>query len=145
MTYAVVNLGDYSHTATGIADYPQFIILDRVYVHGTSSMNLQRCVALNSRSSAVIDSWISDCHYRYLDSQAIWGWDGPGPYKIVNNRLEGASENVMFGGGDPQFSGVVPSDIEIRRNHFYKPLTWKGAGWAIKNLFELKNASASAG
>ena len=43
---------------------------------------------------------------------------------------------------DPQrFSGkVVPSDIEIRRNHFYKPLTWKGAGWAIKNLFELKNA-----
>jgi hypothetical protein len=140
MTYAVVNLGDYDNSAGGVADYPQFIVLDRTYIHGTSSMNLQRCVALNSRSSAVIDSWISDCHYRYLDSQAIGAWDGPGPYKIVNNHLEGASENVMFGGGDPRFSGVVPSDIEIRHNHFYKPLSWKGAGWAIKNLFELKNA-----
>jgi plastocyanin len=140
MTYAVVNLGDYNHSAGSASDYPQFIVLDRTYIHGTSSMNLQRCVALNSRSSAVIDSWISDCHYRYLDSQAIGAWDGPGPYKIVNNHLEGASENVMFGGGDPRFSGVVPSDIEIRHNHFYKPLSWKGVGWAIKNLFELKNA-----
>ncbi|HET9603717.1 MAG TPA: hypothetical protein VFO96_05465 [Gemmatimonadales bacterium] len=140
MTYAVVDLGDYSNSAGSVAEYPQFIVLDRTYIHGTPSMNLQRCVALNSRSSAVIDSWISDCHYRYLDSQAIGAWDGPGPYKIVNNHLEGASENVMFGGGDPRFSGVVPSDIEIRHNHFYKPLSWKGAGWAIKNLFELKNA-----
>lgn len=140
MTYAVVNLGDYGHSAGSVSDYPQFIVLDRTYIHGTPSMNLQRCVALNSRSSAVIDSWISDCHYRYLDSQAIGAWDGPGPYKIVNNHLEGASENVMFGGGDPRFSGVVPSDIEIRHNHFYKPLSWKGVGWAIKNLFELKNA-----
>lgn len=140
MTYAVVNLGDYSHSAGSVSDYPQYIVLDRTYIHGTSSMNLQRCVALNSRSSAVIDSWISDCHYRLLDSQAIGAWDGPGPYKIVNNHLEGASENVMFGGGDPRFSGVVPSDIEIRHNHFYKPLSWKGVGWAIKNLFELKNA-----
>ena len=134
MTYAVVNLGDYSHSAGSVSDYPQYIVLDRTYIHGTSSMNLQRCVALNSRSSAVIDSWISDCHYRLLDSQAIGAWDGPGPYKIVNNHLEGASENVMFGGGDPRFSGVVPSDIEIRHNHFYKPLSWKGVGWDIKNI-----------
>jgi hypothetical protein len=33
----------------------------------------------------------------------------------------------------------VPSDIEIRHNHFYKPLSWRGV-WLIKNLFELKNA-----
>jgi hypothetical protein len=33
----------------------------------------------------------------------------------------------------------VPSDIEITRNHFYKPLAWKSSGaWTIKNLLELK-------
>ncbi len=54
---------------------------------------------------------------------------------------------MIFGGGDPSISGLVPSDIEIRRNHFAKPLAWKigdpayrGTPWAIKNLFELKNA-----
>jgi hypothetical protein len=34
---------------------------------------------------------------------------------------------------------MVPSDIEIRRNHFFKPLSWRGV-WQVKNLFELKNA-----
>src|SRR5688500_13810311 len=53
----------------------------------------------------------------------------------------------MFGGADPAVHGLVPSDIEIVRNHFAKPLRWKldhptyeGTPWAVKNLFELKNA-----
>jgi hypothetical protein len=141
MTYALVNLGDYSRTAGAITDYSQHIILDRTYIHGTSTMNLQRCISLNNRSSAVIDSWISECHYRYVDSQAIASWDGPGPFKIVNNHLEGASENVLFGGGDPRFTGVTPSDIEFRFNHVVKPLGWNSSGiWSVKNLFEIKNA-----
>jgi len=34
---------------------------------------------------------------------------------------------------------VVPSDIEIRHNHFFKPTAWKGK-WLVKNLLEIKNA-----
>src|SRR5439155_19433812 len=77
----------------------------------------------------------------------IAGWDGPGPFAILNNHLEGAGENVLFGGADPSTAGLVPSDIEIRHNHFIKPLTWKaddptylGTPWTVKNLLELKNA-----
>ncbi|HSE97251.1 MAG TPA: hypothetical protein VLD57_03205, partial [Blastocatellia bacterium] len=88
-----------------------------------------------------------ECHGRGFDTQAIAGWNGPGPFKIVNNYLEGAGENVMFGGADPAIPNLVPSDIEIRRNHLFKPLSWKeddpgyaGEHWAVKNLFELKNA-----
>ncbi|MBK9182212.1 MAG: hypothetical protein IPM83_03640 [Ignavibacteria bacterium] len=51
----------------------------------------------------------------------------------------------MFGGGAPSIPNLVPSDIEIRQNHMYKPLTWRvsdatyaGKHWTIKNLFELK-------
>src|SRR5690606_23447694 len=81
------------------------------------------------------------------DSQAIAGWNGPGPFKIVNNYLEGAGENIMFGGATPRIEGLVPADIVIRGNHFHKPLRWRigdpsyeGIPWSVKNLFELKNA-----
>jgi hypothetical protein len=45
----------------------------------------------------------------------------------------------MFGGADPAIPNLTPSDIEIRRNHFTRPVSWKGV-WTVKNLFELKHA-----
>ena len=139
MTYAIVNLGDYDRVGSSVGELPQWIVLDRVYIHGTPQMKLQRCVTLNSRSSAVIDSWLSDCHEQGTDAQAIISWSSPGPFKIENNHLEGSGENIMFGGADPTIAGVVPSDITIRRNHVVKPLSWKGV-WTAKNLLEIKNA-----
>lgn len=137
MTYSLVQL--FNESAAAVSDIPQGIILDRVYVHGNSTQTLQRCVVLNSRNSAVVDSWLSDCHGKGMDTQAIITWASPGPLAIVNNYLEGAGENIMFGGADPNVTNVVPSDITIRRNYVYKPLSWKGV-WTVKNLFEVKNA-----
>jgi hypothetical protein len=129
------------------ADIPHHLIFDRVYVHGNPDATLRRGIALNSAWTAVVDSYIADVHEVDADSQAIGGWDGPGPFRIVNNYLEGAGENVMFGGADPSIRDLVPSDIEIRRNHFFKPLAWRvghpsyaGRPWSVKNLLELKNA-----
>lgn len=114
------------------------MILDRSYVHGNSRLDLRRCVVLNSARSAVIDSYLSRCHSRSYDSQAIISWNSPGPLKIVNNYLEGAGENIMFGGATPS-TNVLPSDIEIRGNHFFKPLEWRTSGtWLVKNLLEVK-------
>jgi uncharacterized protein (TIGR03437 family) len=132
---------------TSLAQMPHNLIFDRVYIHGHPDQNLRRGIALNSASSAVIDSYISDCHEIGADSQAIMGWNGPGPFKIVNNYLEGSGENILFGGADPKVPNLIPSDIEIRRNYFFKPLSWRvgdptygGRHWSVKNLFELKNA-----
>jgi len=136
---ALLQLGGDRRSQRAPDEVPHHLIVDRSYVHGHASLRTRRCIALNSASTAVIDSYISDCHDRGPDSQAICGWNGPGPFKIVNNYLEGAGENVMFGGGDPGISGLIPSDIELRRNYFFKPLAWKGR-WTVKNLFELKNA-----
>lgn len=135
--YGLVLLGQ--GTETTLAQLPTNIILDRVYVHGNTTVNLSRCVALNSASSAVIDSYLSECHAKGFDSQAIGGWNGPGPFKIANNYLEGAGEVVMFGGADPTITNLTPADIEIRHNHFTRPTSWKGV-WTVKNLLELKNA-----
>ncbi len=123
-------------------DLPNNITLDRVYVHSQPTTGVQRCVRVDGAYVAVVDSYLGECHAKGFDSQAIAGWNTNGPIKIVNNMLEGAGENVMFGGADPTVQGAIPSDIEIRNNHIYTPTTWKGTGgttlWTKKNLFEIK-------
>lgn len=128
------------------AEVPHHLIFDRCYLHG-GPRGARRGIALNSSHTAVVDSWLADFKTVGEDAQALAGWNGPGPFRIANNRLEGAGENLMFGGGTPSIQGLVPSDIEIRGNHFVKPLSWKigepgyaGTPWTVKNLFELKNA-----
>jgi hypothetical protein len=131
-------------TQSSLADTPGDLVLDRCYIHGHTSANVFRGVLLNSASSTVVNSHISEIHVAGHDSQAILGYNGPGPFKIVNNYLEAAGENIMFGGGDPSIADLVPSDIEIRHNHLFKPLRWRRADarahWTVKNLLELKNA-----
>ena len=104
---------------------PNNIVLDRVYIHGHPHKGQKRGVALNGRYLDVINSYISDIKAVNADSQALSGWNGQGPFKIVNNYVEGAGENIMFGGSPPANSGLIPSDIEIRRNHITKPTSWR--------------------
>ena len=129
------------------SEQPHHIVFDRCYVHGDPVKGSRRGIALNSSQSAVIDSWISDFKEVGADTQAIAGWNGPGPFLVEGNYLEAAGENIMFGGADPAVRGLVPADIEIRRNRISKPLRWKegdgasaDSSWSVKNLLELKNA-----
>jgi len=142
--YNLVQLGD---RETRAEDTPHHIIFDRCYLHGDREKGTRRGIALNSRHTAVIDSVLVDFKEGGADTQALCGWNGPGPFAIINNYLEAGGENIMFGGATPAIPDLVPSDIEIRRNHFTKPLAWKagtpeyqGTSWTVKNLFELKNA-----
>ena len=143
--FNLVILGNGGETA--LNQMPSGIIFDRCYLHGDPQAGARRGITMNGAHLAVIDSYLSDFKEVGVDSQALAGWSGPGPYKIVNNYLEGAGENVMFGGSDSRIAGVVPSDIEIRGNHIRKPLSWRiedpsyaGVPWSVKNLLELKNA-----
>jgi hypothetical protein len=143
--YDLVRLG--SGDSTDLSTVPHDLILDRLWVHGFETQELQRGISLNTAETSIINSYISDIHAFETDTQAICGWNGPGPYHIINNYIEAAAENIMFGGSDPKIPNLVPSDIEIRRNHVFKPMSWKvgdasylGRHWAIKNLLELKNA-----
>jgi glycosyltransferase involved in cell wall biosynthesis len=141
---SLVQLGNTERT---VDEQPHHIVIERSYLHGDARKGARRGVALNSRHSAVLDSYLADFKEVGADSQAISGWNGAGPFRIENNYLEGAGENVMFGGADPTVPQLVPADIEVLRNHLAKPLRWKvgdpsyeGTEWSVKNLFELKNA-----
>lgn len=129
-----------SGAQTTTAQMPHTLVLDRVYVHGDPAGGQKRGIALNSGATDIVNSHISDIKAVGIDTQAIGGWNGSGPYLIENNHLEAAGENVMFGGADPSIPGLVPSDITIRRNLFTKPLHWRNERWQVKNAFELKNA-----
>jgi hypothetical protein len=133
------------------------IVFDRVWMHGTAQDDTNRGVSLGgSTYLAVVDSFFTDFHCTALtgyctDAQAIQGGTGSlpmGPYKIVNNFLEAAAEAILFGGGGGALS---PADIEVRRNHMFKPPIWQkgypgfvgaadGNAFIVKNHFELKNA-----
>jgi hypothetical protein len=119
---------------------PSDIVIDRCVLHGNDEGNFRRGIAMNGSRLAVIESRLENFHDDSSDSQAVAGWNGPGPFKIVNNFLEAASETVMFGGADPRIPGLVPSDIEVRRNLMTRRLAWKTARVPVKNAFELKNA-----
>jgi len=124
------------------------ITVDRCYIHGSPTQDVQHAISANASNFAVVDSYISDIHQSTNDSQTIAAWWTPGPIKIVNNFLSATSEDVLFGGAGGLTNPWVPSDIEIRNNHFYKPLIWAQVGvtippknqWVVKNNLELKSA-----
>jgi hypothetical protein len=138
----------------GVADH---IVVDRCWFHGTLHDETQTGVSLNgSTNVAVVESYFSDFHCTLpgmcSDAHAVNGGVGShqdGPFKISNNFLEASGEAVMFGGGA---ATLTPADIEIRRNHFFKPWQWmpgkpgfvggtKGQPFVTKNHVELKNAT----
>jgi hypothetical protein len=136
----IIQLGDGSSKQNTLGEVPHHLVVDRVLIRGDETYGQKRGIALNSASTSVLNSYIADIKLVGIDSQAIAGWNGPGPFTITNNYLEAAAENVLFGGADPKIPNLVPSDITLRRNHFAKPLAWRSKSWQVKNLLELKNA-----
>jgi hypothetical protein len=136
----ILALGTATAAQSSLAQVPHDIVVDRCYIHGDSVVGTKRCVALNSAATTVTGSYIADCKRIGQEAQAIAGFNGPGPFTISNNYLEGAGENVMFGGVDPPIPDLVPSDIRITGNLIAKPPTWRTEKWTVKNLIELKNA-----
>ena len=142
------------HEIDGSANH---LIFDRCWIHGTPQDETERGVMMSSTQyTAVVDSYLSDFHCvamtgACIDSQAVAGGAGSiamGPFKIVNNYLEAAAENVLLGGST---ATTTPADIEVRHNHMFKPMIWMkgqpgsvggrdGNPFIVKNLFELKNA-----
>jgi Bacterial Ig domain len=136
-TYTLVQLGWFE---TDPSQLPHHIIIDRCYIHADPVAGARRGVALNGNYLALIDSYVSGIKQVGYDSQAVFGFNGRGPLKIVNNYLEGAGENILFGGAVPRIANSIPSDIEIRQNHLFKPYAWKTSDpdYNVKNLLEVK-------
>jgi hypothetical protein len=121
----IITIGANDSTQTDLAQVPYAFILDRLYVHGDPEVGQKRGIALHSRDTSVINSWVSDCKGIGQDTQAIGGHNGPGNWLIENNYLEGAGENFLLGGADPPIQNLVTTNVVFRNNHLTKPLAWR--------------------
>jgi hypothetical protein len=122
------------------ATLPSHIVFDRCYVHGEPNANVRRGIDMEGAYVAVVDSYISNFQEDGIDSQGLLAFNTTGPIQIRNNYIEAATENVLFGGVDSRNSSLVPADIEIRNNHFFKPLSLIPTNYTVKNLLEFKAA-----
>lgn len=156
------------------------IIWDRDWIHGNRLGELRRGIALDqSYRVSEINSYFNDIHCisngACNQSQAIGFGIGnetvvsdatlcqnglpyhegcPGIYKIKNNFLESAGEIIFSGGSGANYT---PVDIEVGRNHLFKPLDWNqncavdllgcgseghyiGTKFVVINHFEMKNS-----
>ncbi len=140
------------------AEHTDHVIFDRNWFHAADGAEVGHGVGIihGSHMIAVINSYVSglNCVARTgkcTDATGIGGGGGDEPIsalKIYNNFIEAAGENVLFGGSA---ATIVPTDIEIRRNHLFRPMLWKqgepgytptasGNPYIVKNNFELKSA-----
>ncbi len=121
----ILALGAGDLRQTLLTQVPHHFVLAHLYIHGDPALGQKRGIALHSGATWVTDSYIADIKGVGMDTQAINGYNGPGPYTIVNNYLEAAGENFMLGGASPKIPNLIPADIEFTGNHLYKPLAWR--------------------
>ena len=123
----VLQLGDGSSAQSLMSQIPHHLIVDRIYMSGSVLHGQKRGIALNSAETTIINSWIVEMKAVEQDSQAIGGWNGPGPFRIENNHLEGAGEVFIYGGDDPKITDqqLVPSDLTFRGNTLTRPISWR--------------------
>jgi len=124
-----------------------------VYMHGNQKGDetTRGLLVTGMTYVAVVDSFFSDFWCISItggctDAQAISGNSASTPQpvvKIVNNFLVGAAETILFGGGGA--GSYQQTDVEIRNNWMYKPLTWYPNSSTydsvlriVKNLLEFK-------
>lgn len=109
-------------------------LIEHSYIHGEGSAKN----GITLHGSAIIRHNLIDDIYRVgQESHGIVSWEG-GPYVIEHNSIAAASINVLIGGSDPSSEAVHPHDLTFRNNYLWKKLDWRGKGYAVKNLFELK-------
>ncbi|HSL21394.1 MAG TPA: hypothetical protein VK886_07660 [Vicinamibacterales bacterium] len=121
----ILAIGDGGAAQNDLSLVPYAIVIDRVYIHGDPLLGQKRGIALNGRDITIRGSHISDIKAVGQDSQAIGGWNGPGPYLVENNYVEAAGENFLLGGADPSIPGLVAERVVVRRNRFSRPVSWR--------------------
>lgn len=75
----ILQIGDGSAAQSQVAQSPYEIVLDRLYIHGHPLFGQKRGIALNARATTIRNCYISDIKAVGADTQAIGGWNGPGP------------------------------------------------------------------
>lgn len=129
----------------GSGSDPSDIVLERCYVHGTTTGNNRYGILLGRCANVAIkECYISEIHCLpvYDEAIGIQIYRSTGPVLVHNNYVAAAGINVFLGDSYPPASVV---DVTCTRNHLFKSKTWDpadasyaGIPWFVKNLWETK-------
>ncbi len=114
------------------------LIFDRMLLDG-NGYETRKGVVMNAQTMSFINSSVLNIKARGIETKAIANWIGGGPLAVVNCRLEAASINSLIGGAPVSSPDDVLNGYEFRGNYVWKDPAWNGAGYNIKNLWELKH------
>ena len=137
----LVRFGDPDPTVqNALSQVPHDLVVDRV-VLARRDPTSQRGAAWRStpRTSAVVDSYLSVVRGQRLRRAGDLGLQRPRSVQDREQLPGGIRRKRDVRRRRPGHPEARPADIEIRHNHFYKPVSWM-AQWTVKNLFESKNA-----
>lgn len=127
--FTLVGLPEDSTGENQLSKTPHHIRIDRSWLHGITDVEgPQRCVGAHARNVEITNSRIDNCKFNSGgDSQGIFIQNGPGPFFVVNNYIEGGSENVLIGQGpgNSAIRWLTQRGIVFLGNHFYKRRSWK--------------------
>jgi len=130
--YSLMQIGVTSAAENRADKTPHHFLIDRSYLHGVPFREGPvRCLALHARNMIVTNSYISECKSGNTDAQGIWMGQSLGPVLIINNYIEGSTENFLTGGGngvgnsEMSLQGHAQRDLRFIGNHFRKKPEWR--------------------
>ena len=133
---AVVVIGSYN--SSDPLTQPDLVLLDRVEVISNPTVGGKRGIEAHTRNFALSGSRVIGFIYAGEQSQGFISYNGPGPYNIFNNEIEGSGQNILFGGGNTHSAAMIPSNVKILNNSIKKPLAWKSRTGTVCNSIEFK-------
>jgi hypothetical protein len=83
--YNLIDLG--RSDSSSASQSPHHLIFDRCYVHSTGLNKARRGFALNAAEISIIGSHVAGFAGDGDETQAVAGWNGPGPFHIIHNYL----------------------------------------------------------
>lgn len=116
---------------TATLTMPDFITLDRVYVHAAQDMN--HSITLNANHMAVLDSYIGPGRVYQTQGNAGANYFSAGPIKVINNFFSAFGEDFIFGGSGGFSNTWVNQDVYVHNNTFWKDPAWRVVGYTIPN------------
>ncbi len=160
----IIKLGEPNQSLPDVEQFlyqvAHHLVFNHCIVENVGDSATRKGIEANAADVSILNSSIYNIRGNAGDSYAIGAWSTPGRHAIVNNRIEGGSENIIYGGASPAIKNVSPRDLTIRGNNLFKPLEWLpidkplcvdpedpngplvGCIWKpnAKNIFEIKHA-----
>lgn len=148
--FAYLWLGDNSAETSYASASHHFIVMHCAFLQPSGGHAVNHALFSYASDVTVADSLFLGIRHTGSDSQAIAHHVG-NRVAVVNNLLEGSTENIIVGGTTPGIQDAVPESITFKRNYFHKPIEWfpgntdfvngsyAGTEYSVKNIFELKS------